>query len=201
MRLIGITGGVGAGKSEILSFIRKHYICKIYLADEVAHLVQQPGEKCYEEIVALLGEEILSEDGTIHRGKMAEAIFRDEELLAGVNAIVHPAVKQYLIRAVEEAFKEGTVELFFIEAALLIECGYKDFVDEMWYIYASDEVRRQRLMQNRGYSPEKITRIMESQLTDALFRENADFVIDNSGTLSDAYNRIKERLEAYTWQD
>ncbi len=201
MRLIGITGGVGAGKSEILSFIRKHYNCKIYLADEVAHLVQQPGEKCYEEIVALLGEEILSEDGTIHRGKMAEAIFRDEELLAGVNAIVHPAVKQYLIRAVEEAFKEGTVELFFIEAALLIECGYKDFVDEMWYIYASDEVRRQRLMQNRGYSPEKITRIMESQLTDALFRENADFVIDNSGTLSDAYNRIKERLEAYTWQD
>lgn len=201
MRLIGITGGVGAGKSEILSFIKKHYNCKIYLADEVAHLVQQPGERCYEEIVALLGEEVLSEDGTIHRGKMAEAIFGNEELLDEVNAIVHPAVKEYLVRAVAEALKEGTVELFFIEAALLIECGYKDFVDEMWYIYASDEVRRQRLMQNRGYSPEKITRIMESQLTDALFRENADFVIDNSGTLTKAYNRIKERLEAYTWQD
>ena len=201
MRLIGITGGVGAGKSEILSFIRKHYNCKIYLADEVAHLVQQPGERCYEEIVTLLGEEILSDDGTIHRGKMAETIFKDEALLSRVNAIVHPAVKQYLVKAVSEAMKEGTVELFFIEAALLIECGYKDFVDEMWYIYASDEVRRKRLMQSRGYSPDKITRIMESQLTDALFRENADFVIDNSGTLTEAYNRIKERLEAYTWQD
>lgn len=201
MRLIGITGGVGAGKSEILSFIKKHYNCKIYLADEVAHLVQQPGEECYNAIVTLLGEEVLSEDATIHRGKMAETIFKDEELLSRVNAIVHPAVKEYLIRAVDEAFKEGTVELFFIEAALLIECGYKDFVDEMWYIYASDEVRRKRLMQNRGYSPDKITRIMESQLTDALFREKADFVIDNSGTLSDAYNQIKERLEAYTWQD
>ncbi len=201
MRLIGITGGVGAGKSEILSFIKKHYNCKIYLADEVAHLVQQPGEKCYEEIVVLLGEEILAEDTTIDRARMAEIIFGNNELLTEVNAIIHPAVKNYLISAVDEAINEGTVELFFIEAALLIECGYRDFVDEMWYIYASDEVRRQRLMQSRGYSPEKITRIMGSQLTDDKFRENADFVIDNSGTLSHAYNQIKKRLEAYTWQD
>ena len=201
MRLIGITGGVGAGKTEILSFIKKHYNCKIYLADEVAHQVQSPGEKCYEQIVALLGENILAADNTIDRGKMAEAIFGNAELLSQVNAIVHPAVKEYVKQAVEEARKAGDTELFFIEAALLIESGYKEFVDEMWYIYASAKVRRKRLIASRGYSDEKITQIMDRQLTEEVFRENADFVIDNSGTLESAYNSIKERLEAYTWQE
>ena len=201
MYLIGITGGVGAGKTEILSFIKKHYNCKIYLADEVAHLVQSPGEKCYEEIVSLLGKEILTDTGSVDKGKMAAVIFNNAELLEKVNAIVHPAVKEYLKQAVEEVRREGSAELFFIEAALLIESGYKDFVDEMWYIHASDEVRRMRLMQSRGYSPEKIAQIMSKQLAEEEFRKNADFIIDNSGTLESAYSQIKKRLEAYTWQE
>lgn len=201
MQLIGITGGVGAGKTEILNFIKKHYRCKVYLADEVAHLVQEPGELCYKELVRLLGREILSAEGTIDRKKMADAIFRNEKLLKQVNAIVHPAVRKYLEHAVWEAEKEGTAELVFIEAALLIECGYKEFVDELWYIYASPQVRKKRLMQYRGYSEEKVAQIMKRQLTEEVFRENADFVIDNSDTLEGAYNRIKERLEAYTWQE
>lgn len=201
MHLIGITGGVGAGKTEILSFIKKHYNCKIYLADEVAHLVQSPGEKCYEEIVSLLGKEILTDTGSVDKGKMAAVIFNNAELLEKVNAIVHPAVKEYLKQALEEVRREGSAELFFIEAALLIESGYKDFVDEMWYIHASDEVRRMRLMQSRGYSPEKIAQIMSKQLAEEEFRKNADFIIDNSGTLESAYSQIKKRLEAYTWQE
>ncbi|MGN0430914.1 MAG: dephospho-CoA kinase [Lachnospiraceae bacterium] len=201
MHLIGITGGVGAGKTEILSFIKKHYNCKIYLADEVAHLVQSPGEKCYEEIVSLLGKEILTDTGSVDKGKMAAVIFNNAELLEKVNAIVHPAVKEYLKQALEEVRREGSTELFFIEAALLIESGYKDFVDEMWYIHASDEVRRMRLMQSRGYSPEKIAQIMSKQLAEEEFRKNADFIIDNSGTLESAYSQIKKRLEAYTWQE
>lgn len=78
MRLIGITGGVGAGKSTILAYIRAHYRCRIYLADEVAHAVKEPGQPCYQALVSLLGSEILEEDGHIHRGRMAERIFQDE---------------------------------------------------------------------------------------------------------------------------
>ena len=63
MRLIGVTGGVGAGKSEVLNYIKKHYKCRIYLADEVAHLVKVKGEECYYELVSLLGEDLLQEDG------------------------------------------------------------------------------------------------------------------------------------------
>ncbi len=201
MRLIGITGGVGAGKTEILSFIKQHYCCKIYLADQVAKEIQMPGQVCYERMVALLGEDVLCEDKTIDKAKMAAKIFAQPDLLLQVNAIVHPAVREYLVDAIDRAACDDETELFFIEAALLIECGYKEIVDEMWYVYASDEVRRARLKAGRGYSDEKITQIMDSQLSEDAFRENSDFVIDNSGTLAESYSQIRKKLEAYTWQD
>ncbi|MCH5269512.1 MAG: dephospho-CoA kinase [Lachnospiraceae bacterium] len=201
MRLIGITGGVGAGKSEVLRFIRQHYYCKIYLADEVAHKLQEPGEACYEKLTALLGEEVLSPDGSIDRGKMAARIFLDKDVLFKVNAIVHPAVREYLENAVKETAEDGETELFFIEAALLIENGYNDFVDEMWYIHAGDEIRRKRLRISRGYDDNRISRIMESQLSEDEFRGSSDFILDNSGDLSEVYSLIKKRLEAYTWKE
>lgn len=200
MRLIGITGGVGAGKTTILEYIREHYLCRIYLADEVAHAVKEPGQPCYEALVSLLGRDILEEDGHIHRGRMAERIFRDEGLLERVNAIVHPAVQDFLLERIREARQEGQTELFFIEAALLIECGYGDIVDEMWYIHASEDVRRKRLAESRGYSPEKIEQIMENQLTEDEFRRGSDFVIDNSKAPEESYRQIRRRLEGYTWR-
>ncbi|HKM34899.1 MAG TPA: dephospho-CoA kinase [Lachnospiraceae bacterium] len=199
MRLIGITGGVGAGKTEILSFIKKHYSCRIYLADEVAHEIQKPGQPCYQEITALLGNDILKPDGSIDRGKLATHIFMNRNVLQQINAIVHPAVRIFLEDAVEEACKDGDVELFFIEAALLIENDYNTFVDEMWYVYASDPIRRERLKESRGYSDEKIDQIMKSQLSDDIFRNSSDFVIDNSNSLDRTFKQIKSRLGAYTW--
>ncbi|MBO5283674.1 MAG: dephospho-CoA kinase [Lachnospiraceae bacterium] len=200
MRLIGITGGVGAGKSSILEYIRVHYRCRIYLADEVAHEVKKPGQPCYQALVALLGQEILEENGEIHKGRMAEKIFQDASLLEQVNAIVHPAVQAYLLERIREAREDGGVELFFIEAALLIECGYRSIVDEMWYIYTREEVRRRRLEESRGYSEEKIDRIMSSQLTEKEFRSGSDFVIDNSGAPEESFRQIRAKLEGYTWQ-
>lgn len=200
MRLIGITGGVGAGKSTILEYIKAHYPCRIYLADQVAHEVKEPGQPCYEALVELLGREILESDGRIHKGRMAEKIFQDENLLEQVNAIVHPAVQEYLLEKIQEARQEGQTELFFIEAALLIECGYKNIVDEMWYIYADKGIREQRLRESRGYTLEKIEQIMNSQLTEEAFRAGSDFVIDNSGTPEESFRQIRGKLEEYTWR-
>lgn len=198
MKLIGITGGVGAGKSEILQYIKKHYKCEIYLADQVAHEVQSPGQPCYRKIVELMGKGILQEDGTIDRAKMASRIFIEKEHLLKVNALVHPAVQNYLLDRVQEANRNPEVELFFIEAALLIETGYKEIVDEMWYIYADEKVRRNRLEASRGYTPQKITQIMDKQLSEEAFREACDFVIDNSGVLEDSFRQIDERLKTYS---
>lgn len=198
---IGITGGVGAGKTEVLHFIRTHYRCEIYLADEVAHEIQKPGTCCYEELVSLLGPEVLLPDGMINRSAMADRIFSDPKLLDTVNGIIHPAVKTYLLSRLEQAKSKGVVELFFVEAALLIEGGYKELVDELWYIYADEKVRADRLSSVRGYSSEKIKSIIAHQLSEQSFRENCDFVINNSGDLADTYKQIKEKLEAYTWQE
>ena len=201
MRLIGVTGGVGAGKSQILAYIKEHYKCGIYLADEVAHLVKRKGEACYYELVELLGEDILLEDGEINKSAMASKIFADDELLERVNEIVHPQVRIYLENRVKEARESNEIELMFIEAALLIEAGYKEFVDELWYIYADADVRKERLMQSRGYSEEKIAQIMEAQLSEEIFRKECDFVINNSGTLADSYRQIRRKLKEYTWID
>ncbi len=194
LRFIGITGGIGAGKSEILRYIKEHYNCEIYLADEVAHQVKEPGQPCFDKLVALLGREILAEDGTIERSAMAAKIFSDEGLLQKVNEIVHPAVMDYITEKYEQANDLGEVDYFFVEAALLIEAGYKQIVDELWYIHAKQEVREERLRVSRGYSDQRIADIMSKQLSEEEFFKECDFVIDNSGNLEEACRQIDDLL-------
>lgn len=197
MRVIGITGGVGAGKSALLAYIAEKYDCKVILADEAAHRVKEPGESAYERLVALLSPEILDEDGRIHRGRMAERIFGSEELRRRVNEIIHPAVKELILNEIACARRENRPDFLFIEAALLIENGYLEFVDEMWYIYAREETRRRRLKEFRGYSEEKIDGILSCQLTEEEFRGACQVVIDNSGELSEACAQIDRQLRKY----
>lgn len=200
MKIIGVTGGVGSGKTELLHYIEKNYRCRILLADEASHEVMQKGGRIYEPLVALLGSSVLDSSGEINRKEMAARIFSQEELLGRVNALIHPAVREYILEAVAEergkaaAGVADAVDYFFLEAALLIECGYRSVVDEMWYIYCDLAVRRERLKKSRGYSDGKIDSILSSQLTEAEFRSGSDVVIDNSGNLEDAYRQIREAL-------
>lgn len=200
MKIIGVTGGVGSGKTELLHYIEKNYRCRILLADEASHEVMQKGGRIYEPLVALLGSSVLDSSGEINRKEMAARIFSHEELLGRVNALIHPAVREFILEAVAEEREKATadaddaVDYFFLEAALLIECGYRSVVDEMWYIYCDLAVRRERLKKSRGYSDEKIDSILSSQLSEAEFRSGSDVVIDNSGNLEDAYRQIREAL-------
>lgn len=197
MRIIGITGGIGTGKTEVLSYIRKKYNCEIILADEVAHKVKEPGERCYAGLIELLGKEILLDNGEIDRTKMAEIIFADEALLLKVNELIHPAVKQYISDRINKAAARQAIDFLFIEAALLIEDGYMDIVDELWYIYADEEVRRIRLRQHRHYSDEKITGILSRQLSEEQYKRHCRVLIDNSGSIQETYRQINEKLEEY----
>lgn len=195
MKLIGITGGVGAGKSQILSYIERSCNCRILLADNAAHTVKEPGQPCYARLVELLGDGILQEDGLIDKQKMAAVIFAKEELLARVNGIIHPAVKEYILSEIQKERAAGVKDAFFVEAALLIEDGYEQLLDELWYIYADEAVRRERLKASRGYSDEKVAQIFASQLSEKEFRKHCKVVIDNSRSLSDTYMQIDERLK------
>ena len=200
MKTIGITGGVGSGKSEILSYIQKNYPCEIVFADDLAKEMQKPGTACYASLVELLGVDILDREGAVIKAVMAEKIFADSTLLAKVNDLIHPAVVAEIVDRIAFARNSGKILLFFVEAALLIENGFDKICDEMWYIYAEESIRRKRLKASRGYSEEKITAIMAKQLPESEFRKNCQVVIDNSASLPESIRQIDQVLEAYQWR-
>lgn len=205
MKIIGITGGVGSGKSELLRYIGEHYNCRILMADEASHEVMRVGGSIHERLVLLLEKypgkaPIIGEDGEISRPEMAARMFSNEALRQQVNELLHPAVREYILQAIREEQDKAArgsreaVDFFFLEAALLIECGYRPLVDEMWYIYCNLAVRRKRLQESRGYSDAKIDSILAAQLSEEEFRKGSDVVIDNSGMLEEAYRQIDEVL-------
>ncbi|SKB74101.1 dephospho-CoA kinase [Lachnospiraceae bacterium] len=197
MRVIGITGGVGAGKSTILSYLEKNPAMKVVRTDETAHDLCEPGGSCFEPLLDILTKDILSGDGTIDRKKMAAKIFSDKALLSVVNDLIHPAVKKFVLDDIDKERTEGVYEWYFLEAALLIEEGYDKICDELWYIYADDEVRRERLRSSRGYTDEKIDSIMASQADDSVFRKYCAHVIDNSGDKEKSIAQLEELLKSY----
>ena len=194
MKVVGITGGVGSGKSLILNYIKDHYNCEIIMADDLAKDLCKKGELCYKPLVKLLGKDVLGADGEIDKSVMSRKIFSDDNLRTGVNGIIHPGVKKFILKRIANLRRKKTKDFLFIEAALLIEDGYKDIVDELWYIYTDEAVRRNRLKESRGYSDEKIDNIMASQLSEEEFRLNSDFEIDNSGDSEVSFSKIRERL-------
>lgn len=194
MKVIGITGGVGAGKSEILSYLKEHCNCRIVMADRLAEELEQPGQDCYNQLLALFGSSILQEDGRIDRKKMAVWIFADKSLLEAVNAMIHPAVKQAILQIIRDEKEAARLDYLFIEAALLIEDGYAEIVDELWYIHTEEKVRRQRLKASRGYTDEKIDSILREQLSEEEFYRHCHFVIENSGSLESVYEQLDKKL-------
>ena len=198
MKFIGITGGIGAGKSEIISYLAKQPHTRVMLADKIAHELMEPGTDCYDNIcITFAGEDIFSPDGSFDRKKLATVIFSDEKKREQMNAIVHPAVKQYVIREANKERKKGEIKLLVLEAALLIEEHYDKICDELWYVYASEEVREMRLLTSRGYSREKIRQIFKSQMTEQVYRDYCAVTIDNNGPIEETLDRLSTLLSGY----
>lgn len=197
MRTIGITGGIGSGKTKALAYIKDKYNCEVIFADEVAHKIKEPEEKCYHALVDLLGRDVLASDGRIDKGKMAEKIFGDKALLERVNGLMHPMVKEFIQEEKKRLEEEKKTDFLFVEAALLIEGGYENIVDELWYIYAKEETRRRRLKEARNYSDEKISDILKRQLSEEEFRKHCKVVIDNGEDIANTYKQIDKELEEY----
>ena len=180
MRFIGITGGVGAGKSAILAHLASKPGIRVMLADEIAHDLMQP-------------------DGSLDRAQLATVIFSDDRKREELNAIVHPAVREYVLQQKEAEERAGKLFLLVLEAALLIEEHYDEICDELWYIYTTEENRRARLKASRGYSDAHVDRIFASQLSEEEYRRHCRVVIDNNGTLEETLTQTDEALrrEAY----
>ena len=193
--IIGITGGVGTGKSTILGIMRDEYHAAIIIADDIARDLMMPGEEPYDKIVEYFGEEILTDgDGSlIDRAVLAEIVFNDNEKLLTLNNVVHPAVKEKIISLIDE-YKNAGYEYIVVETAILIQAGYLELTDELWVVYTDYDVRVKRLEESRGYTKEKTDSIINSQLTDKEMAEYADLVIDNSYDIEYTFRQIQEHL-------
>ena len=195
MKIIGITGGVGSGKSAVLNILEQDYQSFVVQADLVAHELMSPGNISYKKIVDFLGEGILNEDKTINRKRLGEVVFSEKEKLEILNSFVHPEVKNKIKELILEMKEKNSCKFFVIEAALLLEDHYEEICDEIWYIFAKKEIRQERLKQSRGYSEEKIQKMMDCQLSEDVFRSRCNRTINNSGKIEDTREQIKKIVE------
>lgn len=193
MHFIGITGGVGCGKSQIMDYVETRYGAYCLKTDLLAKQMMEKGGSLYDQVVSLFGSEILMEDGGLNRKKIAGLVFADQKLLQRLNQLTHPAVKREILRQAEDERKRGR-EWFFLESALAIEEKYNEICDQLWYVYADENVRRERLKASRGYSDEKMDSVMANQMDEKVFRRTCDFVIDNSGSFEKTKKQIDERI-------
>lgn len=181
MYVIGLTGGVGSGKTVVAHGLAEITGAQVLLADELGHLIMEKGEKGYQEIVQAFGEEILDEQGKISREALAGIVFAEEEKLQKLNQIIHPAVKAYIRDYIEERREEEG--FLVLETAIMFETGCDMLCDEVWYVYVPEEIRMARLAKNRGYSREKSQSIMKQQLLEREFRRRCKRTVCNDGNL------------------
>lgn len=196
MKIIGITGGIGSGKSRVLYHLKEEYNAYIVEADKLAKRLMMPGNDAYLKIVEAFPEVVHEENAPIDSKILAGIVYNDSDKLSLLNSIVHPAVKEYIKKDIREKAEEGNCRLYFIEAALLIEDGYKDICDEMWYIRTDLEVRIKRLADYRGMDREGAMAVIANQKPDEFYIKYSDFIIDNSGDFDDTIMQIRTKFIA-----
>lgn len=195
MKVYGITGGAGTGKSEVIKMLQENFGGCVIMSDEVARELMQKGNISYQLIVEYFGRDILMDDGEIDRKKLADHVFNNKEALEKLNSMTHPYVKDEIRKLIVEAEASGECRFVALESAILLECGYEDICDEFWYVYTKPEIRRQRMKETRNYSDEKVDSVMRNQQPDEVFFKQCSFVIKNNTTLSDVYAQLKEKLD------
>ena len=187
--VIGLTGGVGAGKSTVLSFLQENYGFYVIQADRMARKLMEPGKEAYKAVCDFLGPVILQENGEIDRKIMADIIFNDPAKREKIDQLTHPLVWKAIRK---EAGKHADQPVV-IEAAVPSK-DFRDICDKMWYLYTSREERIRRLKESRGYSDEKIAGIMANQASEEEFRNFTDCEINNSGTEEETSLQIQKLL-------
>ena len=196
MKIIGLGGGVGCGKSTVATILKEKYKAAVVMADNIGHLALEKGSESYQQIVTLFGTEILNAEGSIDRKKLGDVVFPQPEKLAALNSIVHPFVWKTVEERLEEAKKSGCV-FAILEAAILLESGKQTLCDELWAVVADKEVRYERLKASRGYTREKFEAIMARQLSEKELKAKVDVIISNNGNETELEERLEEAVSKF----
>ncbi len=199
MRVIGLTGGIAAGKSTISEALRERGAVVID-ADKVGHEAYQPGTETWRALVGHFGKEIVAADGQIDRRKLGAIVFADPARRVELQDIVWPRMKDMMRARLAELRAAGT-RVAVIEAAVLIEAAWTDIVDEVWVVQVPEEVALARLMARNGLSAEDGRARIRAQLSNAERAAHARIVLDNSGTVAAARARVDQEWNARVVSD
>ena len=194
MKVIGLTGGTGSGKSTVATYLENKG-CVIIDADEISRELTKPGGEALEPIRRRFGDEVFFENGTLNRKKLGTIVFNDNVKLRSLEAITTDIVVRKVLEKVDHLKNQEFDGIVILDAPLLFECGMKDFTDENWLVTCDLENRIQRLIDRDSISRQSILDRMSNQLSDEHKRMMADRIIENSGSLEELYSRIDGFIE------
>lgn len=201
MKILGVTGGTGTGKSSVCMILKEEG-GKIIDADKITRKLQKKGGAAYDEIVEFFTQDILLEDGEIDRKKLGAIVFSDGEKLRKLNQIVHKHVTREIKRRVEKYSMEdsGKYRFLVLDVPIPIEEGFFDTVDYVWAVVANDDLRISRLMERMEITEEEAARRIASQMSNREYEELADCTIVNEEDIFRLRSLVQYELKRFLAQ-
>ncbi len=188
MLVIGLTGGIGTGKSEV-SLILRELGATVIEADLVGHDAYRPNTPIWREVVEAFGREILRPTGEIDRKRLGAMVFSDSKALERLNGIMHPRMAEIIKNEISQLGVQGT-DVVVVEAALMIEAGWDSLVDEVWVTSSPEDKIVGRLRQRNHLSDEEISRRIDSQMSFEERACHAQVIVENSGSKEELCERV-----------
>ncbi|WP_010252504.1 dephospho-CoA kinase [Acetivibrio cellulolyticus] len=187
MRIIGVTGGIGSGKSTV-SKILASFGAHIIDADRLAKEIVEKGQNALNEIVDYFGPSVLNAEGNLDRKKLSHIVFKDKNKLEILNNITHNNVAQKIIERLDSLDDNETAV---VDAPIPIKHGFLDVVHEVWVVTADKEVRIKRVMERSGLTYNEVEDRINSQLSDDFYKSISNTVIINNGTVEELLLQVK----------
>ncbi|MFW6053098.1 MAG: dephospho-CoA kinase [Desulfosalsimonas sp.] len=194
--VLGVTGGVGSGKSLVLGRLRE-LGAAVQSADQLARRAVEPGTHAYNQIIKYFGDRVLALDGLIDRAELRRIIIKDDNARKALESFVHPEVLRQMTEYIKEAGKQGA-RVAAVEVPLLFETGMQSFFDCVFMVTADRETRIRRIMERDGATQDEAEALMKTQMPEDVKSRFADFVIENNGDIPELLaevERIYRRVE------
>jgi len=197
VKTIGLTGGIGSGKSTVATML-EGLGAKVIHADAVGHEVYLPQSEGWRRVTEAFGRKVIGPDGAIDRKQLGAIVFADPAALKQLNAIIHPLIAEEIQRRIQSWRSSGVVCPIVVEAAVLIEANWLSLVDEVWLVTASKQAVVDRLGTQRGLSGAEAEKRIAAQLEDAERRRFADIIIENVGSVDDLRVLVRDAWQRST---
>ncbi len=194
-RVVGLLGGIGSGKSQVAAALKQHG-ARIIAGDQLGQAALRDPDIC-ARVVSRWGQGVLDDSGEIDRRRLAAIVFADPAQRKALEAITHPWIRQRIHAEVEEARRDPRVTLIVLDAAVMLEAGWDDVCDCLVYVDAPQEVRRERVARQRGWSEEEVKAREQAQLPLTEKAVRADHVLNNSASLEHLNRQVNDLLHLW----